>query len=85
MDLGSALFISAGGYQHHIGMNTWHSAGAGPRAVSLGLGDVRLRMPERSDVLALADRARHSGIVTDDDRRSLQLRDPWGTLLTVTP
>ncbi len=64
MDLGSALFISAGGYHHHIGMNTWHSAGAGPRAVSLGLGDVRLRMPERSDVLALADRAppqRHRG------------------------
>ncbi len=30
MDLGSALFISAGGYHHHIGMNTWHSAGAGP-------------------------------------------------------
>ena len=35
-----ALFASAGGYHHHIAMNVWHSAGAGPRAASLGLGDV---------------------------------------------
>lgn len=85
IDVGSALFISAGGYHHHIGLNTWHSAGAGPRAVSLGLGDVRLRMPDRSDVLALADRARHHGVAAEDDGESLRLRDPWGTLLTVTP
>jgi len=85
MDLGSALFVSAGGYHHHIGLNTWHSAGAGPRAVSLGLGDVRLRMPERSDLLALADRARHHGLSAQDDGRAVRLRDPWGTLLTVAP
>ena len=85
MDLGSALFISAGGYHHHIGLNTWHSAGAGPRAVSLGLGDVRVRMPERGDILSLADRARHHGITAEDDGRAVRLRDPWGTLLTVAP
>lgn len=85
IDVGSALFISAGGYHHHIGMNTWHSAGAGPRAVSLGLGDVRLRVPSRDDVLALADRAGHAGIQSRDDGAALRLRDPWGTLLTVAP
>jgi catechol 2,3-dioxygenase len=84
-DVGSALFISAGGYHHHIGLNTWHSAGAGPRAVSLGLGDVRLRMPERDDILSLADRARHHGVSVEDDGSALRLRDPWGTLLTVAP
>lgn len=26
----SALFLSAGGYHHHLGLNTWHSKGAGP-------------------------------------------------------
>ena len=48
LDMGSALFLSAGGYHHHIGMNTWNSAGAGPRAASLGLGDVRIRVPWNS-------------------------------------
>lgn len=85
IDVGSALFLSAGGYHHHIGLNTWHSAGAGPRAVSLGLGDIRLRMPERDDVLALADRARHAGVAVQDDGDGVRLRDPWGTLLTVLP
>lgn len=84
-DLGSALFVSAGGYHHHIGLNTWHSAGAGPRAASLGLGDVRLRMPERDDILALADRARHEGVRVEDDGDGVRLRDPWGTMLTVLP
>lgn len=85
IELDSALFLSAGGYHHHLGLNTWRSAGAGPRAASLGLGDVRIRMPERDDVLALADRVRHSGAPVIDDGRSVQVRDPWGTLLTVTP
>jgi catechol 2,3-dioxygenase len=33
-----AVFASAGGYHHHIAMNTWNSRGSGPRAVSLGPG-----------------------------------------------
>ena len=32
-----ALFAAAGGYHHHVAMNTWNSRGAGPRATSLGL------------------------------------------------
>ena len=34
-----ALFVSAGGYHHHMAMNTWSSAGAGKRRLALGLGD----------------------------------------------
>jgi catechol 2,3-dioxygenase len=30
MNLGSAAFLSAGGYHHHIGLNTWESAGGTP-------------------------------------------------------
>src|SRR5690606_30191878 len=33
-DMGSALFVSAGGYHHHVGLNTWNSRGAGPRAAA---------------------------------------------------
>ncbi|WP_431071886.1 VOC family protein [Microbacterium phyllosphaerae] len=81
----SALFVSAGGYHHHIGMNTWQSAGAGPRAASLGLGDVRVSVPTRSDIDELADRLSFHGIPSEDDGRTLWLNDPWGTRLALTP
>lgn len=81
----SALFVSAGGYHHHIGMNTWQSAGAGPRAASLGLGDVRVTVPTRSDIDELTDRLSFHGIPSEDDGRTLRLSDPWGTRLALTP
>lgn len=81
----SALFVSAGGYHHHIGMNTWQSAGAGPRAASLGLGDVRVTVPTRSDIDELADRLSFHGILSEDDGRTLRLSDPWGTRLALSP
>ncbi|WP_235560835.1 VOC family protein [Microbacterium sp. Leaf320] len=81
----SALFVSAGGYHHHIGMNTWQSAGAGPRAAALGLGDVRVSVPTRSDIDELADRLSFHGVPSEDDGRTLRLSDPWGTRLALTP
>lgn len=84
-EMDSALFLSAGGYHHHIGANTWQSAGAGPRAASLGLGDVRLALPTRGDVESLADRLRFHGIAGADDGRALRFTDPWGTRLVAAP
>lgn len=81
----SALFLSAGGYHHHLGMNTWHSAGAGPRAATLGLGEVRILVPTRDDVAALAERLRHHRLDAADDGLTLRVADPWGTRLVVTP
>lgn len=81
----TALFVSAGGYHHHIGMNTWRSAGTGTRAATLGLGDVRVLVPTRDDIDALADRLRHHNIDGADDGRTLRFDDPWGTRLAVTP
>jgi catechol 2,3-dioxygenase len=52
----SAAFVSAGEYHHHIGLNTWHSKGAGPPpARSTGLYHVAIRYPSRR---ALADAVR---------------------------
>ena len=48
-----ALFVSAGGYHHHVGMNTWESRGAGPRTPALGLGQVALRLPDADALGAL--------------------------------
>lgn len=50
----SAVFISAGGYHHHIGLNTWHSKNAGPAPVrTAGLYHTAILYPTRKD-LAIA-------------------------------
>jgi catechol 2,3-dioxygenase len=49
----TALFLSAGGYHHHLAFNTWHSAGGSPApAASTGLYHVAINYPTRE---ALAD------------------------------
>lgn len=54
-----AAFVSAGGYHHHIGLNTWYSKGAPPAPLgSAGLFHVAIRYPDR---LSLADALRRLG------------------------
>lgn len=79
-----ALFASAGGYHHHVGMNTWHSSGAGPRAATLGLGEVAVTVPGRDDLDALAARLTGRGLQFADDGRSISVQDPWDTRVTVS-
>jgi len=52
-----AAFISAGGYHHHIGLNTWHSAGA-PRASPTGVGlyHTAILYPSRKDLAVILRR-----------------------------
>jgi len=53
----SAVFISAGGYHHHIGLNTWHSKGAGPAPVrAAGLYHVAILYPTRKDLANIVKR-----------------------------
>jgi catechol 2,3-dioxygenase len=81
---GSALFVSAGGYHHHMAMNVWNSAGAGRRLPALGLGRVDIAVPGIEDVGALVERAKHHGIQTRDDGQSVSFDDPWGSLIRVS-
>ncbi|WP_121354532.1 VOC family protein [Flavisolibacter nicotianae] len=47
----SAVFLSAGGYHHHIGLNTWYSKGAPPAPVqSAGLFHTAILYPARKDL-----------------------------------
>ena len=47
----SAAFISAGGYHHHIALNTWHSKNAGPAPInSAGLYHTAILFPTRKDL-----------------------------------
>ncbi len=81
---GSAAFLSAGGYHHHIGLNTWESAGSSPPPPgSTGLYHVALLYPTRA---ALADALRRliaagiplEGASDHGVSEALYLRDPDG-------
>ncbi len=57
-----AAFLSAGGYHHHIGLNTWHSKG-GPSAPqnSAGLYHTAILYPTRKDLAAILKRLIDAG------------------------
>lgn len=78
-----AVFASAGGYHHHVAMNVWNSAGAGPRAAALGLGEVAVTVPTAGELQALGDRLRDRSIPFVADGRSISLTDPWDTTVTI--
>jgi catechol 2,3-dioxygenase len=78
-----AAFLSAGGYHHHIGMNTWHSLnGEAPITREAGLEYFTIIIPDRSFVKTLALRIQHSSITTNskqiDENQLLLVSDPDG-------
>ncbi|WP_426725696.1 VOC family protein [Curtobacterium flaccumfaciens] len=81
---GEALFVSAGGYHHHMAMNTWNSRGAGRRQLALGLGLVRIEVPGADDLGALVSRMHDTGVQTADDGRTVAFEDPWANRIEVT-
>lgn len=83
-ELDVALFVSAGGYHHHLGMNTFNSLGAGPRAAELGLGRVDIDVPTTDDLDALRSRLVDHRVITRYDGKTLSFEDPWNTTIHVT-
>jgi catechol 2,3-dioxygenase len=78
----SAAFLSAGGYHHHIGLNTWESAGGRPPAAgTTGLYHLAVLYPARAELGDALRRLRKAGIplegATDHGvSEALYLRDP---------
>lgn len=81
---GQALFVSAGGYHHHMAMNVWRSRGAGRRQQTLGLGRVDIAVPGADDLGELGERLRHYGQAPRDTGEALEFDDPWANLIRVT-
>jgi catechol 2,3-dioxygenase len=77
-----AAFVSAGGYHHHIGLNTWESAGAPPPPRhTTGLFHVAIRYPDRRNLAAAVRRVLAAGIpltgASDHGvSEAIYLRDP---------
>jgi len=81
-----ALFLAAGGYHHHLGVNVWAGSSAvAPDENEARLLDWELLVPEAADLSRLAASVEGAGIaVQRGDGGELELRDPWGTGLRVT-
>jgi catechol 2,3-dioxygenase len=77
-----AAFISAGGYHHHIGLNTWESKGGSPPPPgTTGLYHVAIRYPTRAALADALHRLREAGIPLEGASdhgvsEALYLRDP---------
>ena len=76
---GSALFVSAGGYHHHIGLNTWAGVGAPPPpANAVGLRWFSVLLPSREALDEVVERLRTAGVATEERDGAVELRDPFG-------
>ncbi len=72
-NLGSAAFVSAGGYHHHLGFNVWRGHGVGPAPEhTAGLRHWTIVLPDVSEVRARVEEA-------EDVEGGFLVRDPWGT------
>jgi catechol 2,3-dioxygenase len=78
-----ALFVSAGGYHHHMAMNTWRSKGAGKRQLALGLGNIEIKLENKDQLADTKDRLEFHSLETRINQDSVQVRDPWGNLITL--
>jgi len=78
-----AAFVSADGYHHHFGLNTWNGAGApAPAPGALGLSSVTLIVPGQ-EAEAIAGRARAAGTPVGTDGGTLVVTDPDGVALRI--
>ena len=79
-----AAFLSAGGYHHHIGLNTWESAGGKPPPPgTTGLYHVAILYPTRAELADALRRIVHAGVPLEGAAdhgvsEAIYLRDPDG-------
>ena len=82
----TAAFVSAGGYHHHLGLNTWKGQGAPPQpegVVGLRHWTIALDTAEQvAEVRARVEAA--GGPVEAEDERSFVARDPWNLAVRVS-
>jgi catechol 2,3-dioxygenase len=79
-------FVSAGGYHHHIGLNTWQGEGAPPPpAGALGLRHFSVELPTQNALDEVTARIGQAGIPANQTEAGLLVHDPSqnGVLLTI--
>ena len=81
-----ALFVSAGGYHHHIGFNTWNSRGGGtPPPGGAGLRSFEVKLGDSAALAAVLARVSAAGIPSEPAAGNATLvRDPSGNAILLT-
>jgi len=77
-----ALFLSAGGYHHHLGNNTW-SRGPRPSPRDARLLEWTIVLPGAADVAGAAASLSASGYASERDADAVAVADPWGTRVRI--
>ncbi len=73
-----ALFLSAGGYHHHLGMNTWESLNARPpQEPSAGLREFSILLPDQAELERLVRQVEAAGVPVQQEQGSARLSDPF--------
>jgi catechol 2,3-dioxygenase len=79
---GQAAFLSAGGYHHHVGANTWNSAGASaPPPGSAALRHATIVLPDADERDRVAGVVSDAGLELEDGDLGPIVRDPSGNAL----
>jgi catechol 2,3-dioxygenase len=74
-----ALFVSAGGYHHHLGLNTWHSRGAAPPPPgAIGLRSFEVLLPSAEALEGVLGRVRGANLQIESHPEGSLVRDPSG-------
>lgn len=78
----TALFVSAGGYHHHLGLNTWHSRNATPACTDTArLLFFAIDLPSEEARAAVVERLDAAGISHSQVADTIAVRDPWQNTL----
>jgi catechol 2,3-dioxygenase len=73
-----ALFVSAGGYHHHLGLNTWHSRGGRPAPEgSAGLRYFTIYLPDEAALAPVLVRLDKASISYRQENGGVVVEDPW--------
>lgn len=78
-----ALFLSAGGYHHHLGVNTWAAGAPAAADQDARLLEWEVRLPRQHDALAAVASLSGAGHSVIGDDGSWLVADPWGTRLRI--
>ena len=79
-----ALFLSAGGYHHHLGTNTWAAGAPHAREGDARLLEWTIQLPEAAHVNDVATSLRASGYEVTREGKDVVSADPWGTRVRIT-
>ena len=80
----SAAFIAAGGYHHHLGLNTWRGEGVPPQPDGVvGLRHWTIFLDDAEDVAAVRGRVEATGAEVDERPGGFLARDPWRNAVAI--